>query len=151
MEACKRFSASKPLTTPGPPLLMPAQPSPFRILVVDDEPIIADSLALILRGRGFDSRAVYSGEDAAELALTWEPEAVIADVIMGKMNGVALAIYLAQTLPSCKVLLMSGNLATGDLISESKKLGHNFPVLAKPFPPESIFNFLCQSGIVGNA
>ncbi|HEX8712662.1 MAG TPA: response regulator [Terracidiphilus sp.] len=121
---------------------MPVEQSPIRVLVVDDEPIIADSFAQILRGQGFDSRAVYSGEDAAEVTLSWPPDAVITDVIMGKMDGVALAIYLAQTLPSCKVLLMSGNSATEQLVSASKKLGHDFPILAKPFPPQSLLDFL---------
>ena len=119
--------------------------------MVDDERVVADSLALILRGRGFEARAVYAGEDAAELALAWKPHAVISDVVMGKMDGVALAIYLAHTLPSCKVLLISGNTATERLMNESKQLGHDFPILAKPFPPESIFEFFGLSGIAGNA
>jgi len=130
---------------------MTSEQAPARVLVVDDDRILADSLALILRGRGFDSRAVYSGEDAAELALSWDPDAVIADVVMGKMDGVTLAIYLAQTLPSCKVILMSGNMATEQLIDGSKRLGHDFPLLAKPFPPSSLFEFFSSSGIVGNA
>ena len=130
---------------------MPAEQSPIRVLVVDDEPIIADSFALILRGQGFDSRGAYSGEEAAEIALSWPPDAVITDVIMGKMDGVALAVYLAQTLPECKVLLMSGNSATEQLVSESKKLGHDFPILAKPFPPQSILDFLAMLGTAGSA
>jgi len=130
---------------------MPDEQVPVRVLVVDDERIIADSIALILRGRGFDSRAVYSGEDAAELAQTWKPDAVIADVVMGKMDGVSLATYLAQALPSCKVLLISGNIATSELLDESRKLGHNFPILAKPFHPECVFEFLSQTGAVRSA
>jgi CheY-like chemotaxis protein len=130
---------------------MPDEQAQVRVLVVDDERIIADSIALILKGRGYDARPVYSGEDAAELAMTWKPDAVIADVVMGKMNGVALAIYLSQALPACKVLLISGNIATSGLLDESKKLGHDFPILAKPFPPESVFEFLSQSGAVGSA
>jgi DNA-binding NtrC family response regulator len=122
-----------------------------RVLVVDDDRILADSLALILRGRGFDSRSVYSGEDAAELALSWDPNAVIADVVMGKMDGVTLAIYLAQALPSCKVILMSGNMATEQLIDNSKKLGHDFPLLAKPFPPDSMFELFGSPGTAGTA
>jgi CheY-like chemotaxis protein len=125
---------------------MPSEQDEVRVLVVDDEHIIADSLALILRGRGFNARAVYSGEEAAEAALEWQPDAVIADVIMGKMDGVALAIYLAQSLPSCKVLLISGNLATEQLIEDSKKLGHDFPIMPKPIHPDSIFEFL---GLLG--
>jgi DNA-binding NtrC family response regulator len=130
---------------------MPAEQSPIRVLVVDDERIIADTLALILCGRGFDCRTVYSGEDAAEVALAWRADMVIADVIMGEMDGVALAIYLAQELPSCKVLLMSGNLATEQLLNASKKRGYDFPILAKPFHPDSIIELLGSSGAVGNA
>lgn len=66
---------------------MSNEETPTRVLVVDDDRIVADSLSLILRGRGFDSRAAYSGEDAAEIAHLWEPDAVISDVMMGKMDG----------------------------------------------------------------
>lgn len=115
---------------------------PSRVLVVDDEPLVADSLVLILGARGFDTRAVYSGEDAAELAVSWKPDAVISDVVMGTMNGIDLAIYVGQVLPSCKVILMSGNLITGDLMTASEKLGHHFTILAKPFMPETLLEFL---------
>ncbi len=115
---------------------------PVRVLVADDERVVADSLAAILRGRGFACRAVYSGEDAAALAVTWKPDAIISDVVMGPMDGIALAIYLSQALPTCKVLLMSGNVATGPLLQQSKELGHDFPIVAKPFHPDRIFEFL---------
>lgn len=121
---------------------MPNEESLRRVLVVDDEHFIADSLALILRGRGFDSRATYSGEDAAVLALTWQPDVVITDVAMGKMTGIDLAIFLAQKLPSCQVLLISGNTITELLLDEALKQGHHFPILAKPFHPDEIFQFL---------
>lgn len=113
-----------------------------RVLVVDDERLVANTLALILKQKGFDARAVYSGEDAAELAITWKPDAVIADIIMGKMDGVALAIYLAQVLPQCKVLLITGQLSPGPLLAKSNALGHDFPLLIKPFAPEALFDFL---------
>ncbi len=134
------------LKTPSPiqSLLVPGE-EPIRVLVVDDDHLVADSLALIIRGRGFESRAVYSGEDAADAALTWRPDAVIADVIMGKLDGVALATYLAQVLPSCKVLLISGNLDAAEMMNELKEPGHAFPLLAKPVHPDHIFEFLGSS------
>lgn len=130
---------------------MQVQQAPIRVLVVDDETVVADSLALILRGRGFDSRAVYSGEEAAETALSWLPDVVISDVIMGEMDGVALGIYLAQALPACQVVLMSGNTATEPLINESRKTGHDFTLLAKPFHPQNILELLASTTAVGNA
>jgi len=123
---------------------MPGDQAPIRVLVVDDDHIVADSLALIVRGRGFESRAVYSGEDAAEVALAWKPDAVIADVIMGKLDGVALAMYLAEALPSCKVLLISGNLDAVEMMNKSKEPGRGFPLLAKPVHPDHILEFLGQ-------
>jgi CheY-like chemotaxis protein len=129
---------------------MPTDPRPTRVLVVDDQRFIADSLALILQGWGYEARAVYSGEDAAQVALEWNPHAVLTDVMMGKMDGVALAIFLAQAQPSCRVLLMSGNNATEQLLAESRQLGHDFPILAKPFHPDSIREFLGPLGPAGN-
>lgn len=121
---------------------MPVVRGSLRVLVVDDERLIADSLAQILRARGFDCRALYSAEEVVELAPTWKPDLVITDVIMGPLNGVALAIYLGQVLPSCKVVLMSGNLATPQLISEAGQQAREFPILAKPFHPEEMFKIV---------
>jgi CheY-like chemotaxis protein len=115
---------------------------PVRVLVVDDERMVAESLARILRGRGFESRAAYSAEEAVILLPAWRPHAVITDVIMGKMDGVSLAMHLSQALPSCRVLLMSGNNLTTDLLNQSELLGYQFPILAKPFHPDRVFEFL---------
>lgn len=119
--------------------------TPIRVLVVDDDHLVADSLALIVRGRGFESRAAYSGEEAAEIAISWRPDAVITDVIMGKLDGVALAAYLAQVLPSCKVLLISGNFDAAEMMNGSTDSHLTFPLLAKPVHPDHIFEFLGSS------
>ncbi len=123
-------------------LLVTDEHTPVRVLVVDDDHLVADTLALIVRGRGFETRAVYSGEDAADVALAWKPDAVIADVIMGKLDGVALSAYLGQVLPSCKVLLISGNPDAADLLNETKEPRQTVPLLAKPVHPDHIFEFL---------
>jgi CheY-like chemotaxis protein len=57
-----------------------------RILIADDERIIADTLALILSGIGFESIAAYSGETALEVAAQFRPAILISDVIMPGMN-----------------------------------------------------------------
>lgn len=122
-----------------------------RVLVVDDEKIVADTLVMILRGSGKEARAVYSGEDAAEVAISWKPDFVLTDVLMGQMDGISLAIYLGQALPSCKVLLMSGNNAAEELLSQSREQGHDFSILAKPFQPQSLLEILGQPGIAAGA
>lgn len=50
-----------------------------RILVADDEPNIADTLARILQTRGYEAAAVHSGEQAVALASTFLPDVAILD------------------------------------------------------------------------
>src|ERR1017187_3687642 len=78
-----------------------------KVLVVDDERIIADTLAMILNQSGFQARAVYSGEKALELAVTYSPDMLITDVIMADLNGIDAAIKIRAMLPEIKILLRS--------------------------------------------
>jgi DNA-binding NtrC family response regulator len=63
---------------------------------------------------------------------------VLSDVIMGKMTGVDLAIYLSRARPECKVVLFSGQTATAPLLAEASRKGHDFRLLAKPLHPERL-------------
>jgi CheY-like chemotaxis protein len=63
----------------------------MRVLIVDDVPMIADTLGLILKGRGFDATVVYSGEDALEIAATLKPDVILSDVVLSGMSGIGLA------------------------------------------------------------
>jgi CheY-like chemotaxis protein len=109
-----------------------------RVLVVDNEQMIADTLVLILRQNGYDAVVAYSGEEAVQKALTLRPQVVLTDIIMGKMNGLEAAILIADAVPSCKILLFSGQPATADLLLQAKKAGHSFEVMAKPVHPSVI-------------
>ena len=108
------------------------------ILVVDDEPIIADSLATILSRSGYSARPVYDGKIALELARMLRPALVISDVMMPGMTGIELALTLEQLVPECKVLLFSGQAATVDLLAEARELGRDFAILNKPVHPEDL-------------
>ena len=109
-----------------------------RVLVVDDERVIADTLATILNQNGFDASAVYSGGDAVDRALASRPDLVISDVIMQDMNGIEAAIRIRKGLPKCKILLFSGQAATADLLEKARKQGHEFEILAKPVHPQDL-------------
>jgi DNA-binding response OmpR family regulator len=106
-----------------------------RVLIADDERIIADTLAIILNQSGFDASAVYSGEAAVETARQLRPDMLISDVIMNDMNGIDAAIKIRTMLPSCKILLFSGQAATADLLDRARVQGHEFEILAKPVHP----------------
>lgn len=113
----------------------PAKP---KVLVADDERVIADTLAIILNQSGFEATAVYSGEKAVETAQTLRPDMLISDVIMTDLNGIDAAIKIREILPKCKILLFSGQAATADLLDRAQGQGHQFEILAKPVHPQDL-------------
>lgn len=117
---------------------MPEAQAKPRVLVADDERVIADTLAIILNQSGFEARAVYSGEKAVELAADFKPEMLISDVIMGGLSGVDAAIRIREALPQVKILLFSGHAATSDLLEGARRQGLEFEILAKPVHPQDL-------------
>ena len=107
-----------------------------RILIADDERVIADTLAKILALSGYQARAVYSGEQAVQAASESIPDVLIADVVMQGMNGIEAALSVRRICPQCKVLLFSGQATTADLLSRARADGHAFEMLAKPVSPQ---------------
>ena len=116
---------------------MPENP-PQTVSVVDDEPVIASTLAAILNASGFQATAFTSPEDAIKAAEREGPSVLISDVVMPGMNGVDLAIHLRSLYPKCKVLLFSGQAATREIIDLAKNAGHDFELLAKPIHPKDL-------------
>lgn len=106
-----------------------------RVLVMDDELLIADSLVLILRQNGYDARAVYSGESAIATTRDWTPDLLLADIVMPGMNGVEAALEICSIAPDCRILFISGDLTTADLLDGYRDRGHDFHAMAKPVPP----------------
>jgi len=109
-----------------------------RVLVVDDEQVIADTLAKILDMNGYEASAVYTGAAAVESARTLQPDMVISDIIMPDMNGIEAAISIRSFLPTCKILLFSGQAATASLLENASARGHEFEILAKPVHPSDL-------------
>src|ERR1700722_2701769 len=107
-----------------------------RVLVVDDESIIADTLTEILNKNGYEATAAYDGEEAIETALVKPPHLLISDVMLPGMNGVELATRMRRIFPECKVLLFSGHTQTRELLLNStNQSGHHFELLSKPVHP----------------
>lgn len=113
-----------------------------KVLVADDEKVIADTLAIILNQNGYDASAVYTGTAAVERARATRPDLIISDVIMPDMNGIDAAIKIRAILPGCKILLFSGQAATADLLEDARKRGHEFEILAKPVHPQDLLQKL---------
>ena len=126
---------------------MPETAQKPKVLVADDERVIADTLAMILNQSGFQARVAYTGEKAVELAAEYQPEMLISDVIMAGLNGIDAAIKIREILPNIKILLFSGQAATADLLEKARARGYEFEILAKPVQVRRI----CWRGCGGSA
>jgi CheY-like chemotaxis protein len=119
------------------------KPQPL-VLVVDDEQVIADTLSMILSKSGFTTMTAYDGETALQLSNTTPPDLIITDVMMPGMTGIELAITISQTIPTCKILLFSGQAATVDLLEEARDAGYNFTTLTKPVHPTDMLRRISE-------
>jgi len=86
----------------------------LRILVVDDERIIADTVAEILNDSGFEATPAYNGTTAMRAIQRDCPDVVLTDVIMPGINGVELAKFVADTCHDTKTLLFSRQAAVSN-------------------------------------
>jgi CheY-like chemotaxis protein len=116
-------------------------PAP-RILVVDDEALIADTIVQILNRNGFIAEAAYSGEQAIDYARRHCPELVLSDVLMPHIDGVEAAIQISQHCPDTRIVLFSGQAATLEILSRAKERGYTFELLPKPIHPTQLIQHL---------
>lgn len=110
----------------------------MRILIIDDEKIVADTLALILKKAGYDVRAAYDGASAIELAGEFAPECIICDVILPGMDGISVCSEITAILPRCRVFIFSGQMETDVRVEDGRALGHEWEILVKPIMPDEL-------------
>lgn len=111
---------------------------PLTAFVVDDEQIIASTIALILKASGFDARPFYDPLKALAASQIEKPDLLITDVMMPGMSGIDLAIQIKTKIPDCKVLLFSGQARTADLLAKANATGYGFAFLTKPVHPTDL-------------
>lgn len=116
-----------------------------RILVVDDEAVIADTLVQILEHHGYSASAAYDGREALQLALLNPPQVLVSDVMMPGMTGIDLGIAVRRIFPDCKIILFSGQAASRDLIAEALSIAGHFRFLEKPVHPTTLLNSVERS------
>ncbi|HVN92133.1 MAG TPA: response regulator [Terracidiphilus sp.] len=118
---------------------MPEPLKPLRVFVVDDEDVIASSLAMILRFQGgFHARSFNNPLEALRAAKADAPDLLITDVVMPQLSGIELAIQMRESCPECKVLLFSGQAATAQLLESARQMGYMFEILLKPVHPADL-------------
>jgi len=113
-----------------------------KVVVVDDEHLIADTIAEILETAGYEAKPFYDAESALEYCQESSPDIVISDYVMPGLNGLELAQKLRKECPGARVLLLTGQGNVADIADSMRKAGEDFEILAKPLHPEELFERL---------
>ena len=85
------------------------QDAPVRVLVVDDQQLVRDGIASLLRVQdGIEVLATATnGQEAIEAAVNWQPDVILMDIRMPIMDGVTATIQLRRQIPSCHILMLT--------------------------------------------
>ncbi len=89
---------------------------PTRILVVDDERHIRELLEIGLGDEGYDVRSAADGQVGLKIARDWSPDAIVLDVMLPKVDGIAL-LPMFRKLTEAPIVMLSAKAETGDKIA----------------------------------
>jgi len=117
------------------------------VLIVDDEHLIADTLADILNDSNFTAVALYDGPSALDWVRSTSIDILITDVAMPEMNGIELAKTIKSISPKTRIVLLSGQAQTRDLMQQARHEGYFFELWAKPMHPDDVLERLKQDRV----
>jgi len=103
----------------------------MKILIIEDEKLLADSLQAMLESKGFEVEAVYDGETGEEYAESGVYDLLILDVMMPKMNGYQVARQVRARRCGTPILMLTAKSSLEDRI-EGLNAGADY-YLTKPF------------------
>ncbi|GIG61096.1 DNA-binding response regulator [Longispora fulva] len=109
---------------------------PPRVLVVDDEPTLADLLTMALRYEGWQVRSAPDGSTAVRLAREFRPDAVVLDIMLPDLDGLEVLRRLRNDKPDIPVLFLTARDAVEDRVAGLTAGGDDY--VTKPFSLEEV-------------
>lgn len=114
------------------------------LLIVDDEPITAQSLMEILRLEGYSVAVVYNGQAAVEYVRTHPVDLMIVDLRMPGMGGIEVAQVVNQISPDTEIIFLTAYASTDTAIQALRLRVHDY--LVKPALPQDVIKSV-QKGL----
>jgi two-component system OmpR family response regulator len=118
------------------PALQRADGSPVRVLVVDDEPSLAELLSSVLRYEGWEIRTAADGSSAVRAAREFEPDAIVLDIMLPDFDGLEVLRRVRTALPHVCVLFLTARDSVQDRVSGITAGGDDY--VTKPFSLEEV-------------
>ncbi len=110
-----------------------------RILIVDDEHLVADTLSLIFQKNGFSTRAAYSADEALDCARVFVPDLLLCDINMPEKDGLDLISSMDREQPACRILVLTGAYSCLNRVRQrASEARHTFSVMTKPCHPSDL-------------
>ncbi len=110
-----------------------------RVLIVDDDHLVADTLTLVFEKSGFEARAAYSAEEGLRCSRQFEPDLLLCDVSMPGRDGLSLVGDVTRELPSCRILVLTGFYSNLKSVREqANRLHKPMGILTKPCQPSEL-------------
>lgn len=113
-----------------------------KILIVEDEAVVLHTLQLILKQHGYDVRAARDANEAFALAPGFQPDILLCDINLPDVDGINVALRVRHEVPHCRVVLLSGEISSTELLEQAGAKGYHFEVLAKPTEPQHLLAVL---------
>ena len=114
-----------------------------RILVIDDEPSVADALRIILEDDGHEVTVALTGLEGLDLARRQRFDVVVSDVRLPDVTGLEVLDAVRKERPDSTVILITSH-GTTKLMDEARACGA-FEVLHKPFPPRDVLRLVSKA------
>ena len=121
---------------PARPELTRPDGTPVRVLVVDDEPSLAELLSLAGRHEGWDVRSVPDGLTAVRTAREFRPDAVVLDGMLPDIDGLEVLARLRSETPGLPVLFLTARDSVQDRVAGITAGGDDY--VTKPFSLEEV-------------
>jgi len=98
---------------------------PASVLVIDDDPEMVESLAMLLEDHGFQVLTANNGVRGLEVFREQRPAAVLTDIIMPEQDGIGAILEMRRERPEVKIIAISGAGRVGktDFLTIARKLG----------------------------
>ncbi len=126
-----------------------AQNATARILVVDDEPNIADVVSMALRYNDFEVETAANGQEALSAASAFRPHLIVLDVMLPDLDGFQVAKRLAERRSEVPIIFLTARDTTEDKVRGLTLGGDDY--MTKPFSIEELLararNILRRSGV----
>jgi two-component system OmpR family response regulator len=136
------MQSQPPLTPPAPTAgagtsqIERADGTPIRVLVVDDEPSLAELLASVLRYEGWEIRTAGDGASAVRVARDFRPDAVVLDIMLPDFDGLEVLRRVRADFPHVCVLFLTARDAVEDRVAGITAGGDDY--VTKPFSLEEV-------------